>query len=170
MTYCSDSQSNVNEPSSSYPYPTKWEQHVFHHVVIKIWQLFLRLVAYLMSTLLETGVGANDCKCNVFECKGMWALYHSRFIPEYLRCLCNNLRHFRYSSETTIFYQNDIAMRNTAEVISGKPIADWLQQLTLYSQRISRDFSDIPPRHPHFPKITYLGDTAVALYLRCKCC
>jgi hypothetical protein len=30
--------------------------------VIKIWQLFLRLTTCLTSTLLETGVGANDCK------------------------------------------------------------------------------------------------------------
>jgi hypothetical protein len=36
----------------------------FYHVVIKIRQLFLRLAACLTSTLLETGVGANDCKCN----------------------------------------------------------------------------------------------------------
>jgi hypothetical protein len=37
-------------------------QHVFHHVVIKIRQLFLRPAACLTSTLLETGVCANDCK------------------------------------------------------------------------------------------------------------
>jgi hypothetical protein len=36
----------------------------FHHVVIKIRQLFLRTAACLMSTLLETGVGSNDYKCN----------------------------------------------------------------------------------------------------------
>jgi hypothetical protein len=30
----------------------------------KIRQFFLRPAAYLTSTLLETGVGANDCKCN----------------------------------------------------------------------------------------------------------
>jgi hypothetical protein len=39
-------------------------QHVFHHVVIKIRQLFLRPSFCLTSTLLETGVGANDCKCS----------------------------------------------------------------------------------------------------------
>jgi hypothetical protein len=37
-------------------------QHVFHDVVIKIRQLFLQPAACLTSTLLETGVGANDCK------------------------------------------------------------------------------------------------------------
>jgi hypothetical protein len=36
----------------------------FHHVVIEIRQLVLRPAACLMSTLLETGVGANDCKCS----------------------------------------------------------------------------------------------------------
>jgi hypothetical protein len=36
----------------------------FHHVVIKIRRLFLRPTACLTSTLLETGVDANDCKCN----------------------------------------------------------------------------------------------------------
>jgi hypothetical protein len=35
----------------------------FHYVVIKIRHLFLRPAACLTSTLLETGVGANDCKC-----------------------------------------------------------------------------------------------------------
>jgi hypothetical protein len=39
-------------------------QHAFHHVVIKIRQLFLRPAACLTSTLHETGVGANDCKCS----------------------------------------------------------------------------------------------------------
>jgi hypothetical protein len=34
----------------------------FYHVVIKIRQLFVRPAACLTSTLLETGVGANDCK------------------------------------------------------------------------------------------------------------
>jgi hypothetical protein len=38
--------------------------HDFHDVVIKIRQLFLRPAACLTSTLLETGVGANDCKCS----------------------------------------------------------------------------------------------------------
>jgi hypothetical protein len=33
-----------------------------HHVVIKIRSLFLRPAACLTSTLLETGVDANDCK------------------------------------------------------------------------------------------------------------
>jgi hypothetical protein len=36
----------------------------FHHVVIKIRYLFLRPAACMTSTLLETGVGANDCKCS----------------------------------------------------------------------------------------------------------
>jgi hypothetical protein len=39
-------------------------QHVFHHVVIKIRQFFLRLAACLTSTLFETKVGGNDCKCS----------------------------------------------------------------------------------------------------------
>jgi hypothetical protein len=34
----------------------------FHHVMIKIQQLFLRLVAGLTSTLFEAAVGTNDCK------------------------------------------------------------------------------------------------------------
>jgi hypothetical protein len=40
--------------SSSYPYPTKWGRYniFFHHVVIKIRQLFLRPAACLTSTLL----------------------------------------------------------------------------------------------------------------------
>jgi hypothetical protein len=36
----------------------------FHHVVIKIRQLFLRPAACLTSTLHETGVNAKDCKCS----------------------------------------------------------------------------------------------------------
>jgi hypothetical protein len=35
----------------------------FHHFVIKIRHLFLA-TARLMPTLIETGVDANDCKCN----------------------------------------------------------------------------------------------------------
>jgi hypothetical protein len=44
--------------------------------------------------------------------------YHSRLIPK---------GRLRYSSETLTFYQNDLAMRNTADVTGGKPIAVWLQ-------------------------------------------
>jgi hypothetical protein len=54
--------------SSSYPYPTKWGRYNMfffsHHIVIKIRQLFLQPAASLTSTILETGAGANDCKCN----------------------------------------------------------------------------------------------------------
>jgi hypothetical protein len=39
-------------------------QHVLHHVLVKIQQLFLRPTACLTSTLLGTGVGANDYKCS----------------------------------------------------------------------------------------------------------
>jgi hypothetical protein len=37
-------------------------QLVYHHVVIKIRQLFLRPAACLISILLKTGVAAKDCK------------------------------------------------------------------------------------------------------------
>jgi serine/threonine protein kinase len=52
--------------SSSYPsIPLNGlVQHVFHHIVIKIHQLFLSPAACLMPTLFETGVSANDCKCS----------------------------------------------------------------------------------------------------------
>jgi hypothetical protein len=39
-------------------------QHVFHHVVIKIQQLFLRSAACLTTIRLEIEVGANDWKCS----------------------------------------------------------------------------------------------------------
>jgi hypothetical protein len=38
-------------------------------------------------------------------------------------------RHLRYSSETLTFYQNYLAMRNTADVTGGKPIAVWSQSI-----------------------------------------
>jgi hypothetical protein len=47
--------------SFSNPFPNKSVQHVFHYVVIKIRQLFLRSAACLTSTLLESGMDANDC-------------------------------------------------------------------------------------------------------------
>jgi hypothetical protein len=51
--------------SSSCPFPTlRSVQHVFHHVVIKIRQLYLRPAACLTLTLLETGVDANNCICS----------------------------------------------------------------------------------------------------------
>jgi hypothetical protein len=51
--------------SFSYPYPTKWGWYnIFFHLVIKIRQLFLRPAAFLTSTLFETRLGANDCKCS----------------------------------------------------------------------------------------------------------
>jgi hypothetical protein len=36
----------------------------------------------------------------------------------------------KYSSETPTFYQNYLAMRNTADVTGGKPIAVWLQYIS----------------------------------------
>jgi hypothetical protein len=39
-------------------------------------------------------------------------------------------RHFRYSSEATIFYQHVKAMRNTADVTDSKPIAVWSQYIS----------------------------------------
>jgi hypothetical protein len=38
-------------------------------------------------------------------------------------------KHLRYSPETPTFYQNDLAMRNTTDVIDGKPIAVWSQSI-----------------------------------------
>jgi hypothetical protein len=52
--------------SSSYPFPTLSGIGTicFSSCCEKIWQLFLRPAACLTSALLETGVGANDCKCS----------------------------------------------------------------------------------------------------------
>jgi hypothetical protein len=38
--------------------------------------------------------------------------------------------HLRYSSETPTFYQNLLAMRDTADVTGGKPIAVLLQSIS----------------------------------------
>jgi hypothetical protein len=52
--------------SSSYSFPTLSgvSTTCIHHIVIKIQQLVLRPAACLTSSLLEIGVGANDCKCS----------------------------------------------------------------------------------------------------------
>jgi hypothetical protein len=50
-------------------------------------------------------------------------------------------RHRRCSSETSTFYQNDLGMRNTADVTGGKPIA-------VYSQPSSGISAVNPLRHP----------------------
>jgi hypothetical protein len=39
-------------------------------------------------------------------------------------------RHPKYSSETPTFYQNLLAMRNTADVTGGKPLAVLLQSIS----------------------------------------
>jgi hypothetical protein len=68
---------NFNLVLTLFPHLVGSVQHVFHHVVIKIRQLFLRRAACMTSTLHETGVGANDCKCSR-DCltylpnKGVW--------------------------------------------------------------------------------------------------
>jgi hypothetical protein len=49
--------------------------------------------------------------------------YNSRFIPE-------QHRHLRYSFETPTFYQNYLAMSNTADLTGGKPIALWSQSIS----------------------------------------
>jgi hypothetical protein len=50
--------------------------------------------------------------------------YHSRFIPEGVA------EAWRYCSETPMFYQNYLAVRNTADVTGGKPIAVWSQSIS----------------------------------------
>jgi hypothetical protein len=46
--------------------------------------------------------------------------YHSRLIPEGVAEASHGLK---YSSQTPMFYQNDLAMRNTTDVTGSKPIA-----------------------------------------------
>jgi hypothetical protein len=73
---------NFNLVLTLFPHLVGSVQHVFHHVVIKIRQLFLRRAACMTSTLHETGVGANDCKCSR-DCltylpnKGVWPKFWS---------------------------------------------------------------------------------------------
>jgi hypothetical protein len=58
-------------------------QHVFHHVVIKIRQLFLRFAACLTLTLLETGAGANDHETNeiIYLSIGGLFIYFTKTLP-----------------------------------------------------------------------------------------
>jgi hypothetical protein len=53
------------------------------------------------------------------------AVYASIFIY-----VANILYYYRYSSETPIFYQNDLAMRNTADATGDKPIAVLSQSIS----------------------------------------
>jgi hypothetical protein len=39
-------------------------------------------------------------------------------------------RHLKYSSETSTFYQNELAVRDTADVTGGKPIDVWSQSIS----------------------------------------
>jgi hypothetical protein len=63
---------HCNSLPLSYPYPTKWdriEKHVQHekhvvHVFHKDSAIIFTTAACLTSTLLKTGVGANDSKCS----------------------------------------------------------------------------------------------------------
>jgi hypothetical protein len=41
------------------------------------------------------------------------------------------MEHIRYFSDTPTFYQNDTAMKNTADMTGGKPIAVWTQSIQL---------------------------------------
>jgi hypothetical protein len=55
----------LKNSSSSYPYPTKWRQYNMFSICYDKDSafIFLRPAACLTSTL-ETGVDANDCKCS----------------------------------------------------------------------------------------------------------
>jgi hypothetical protein len=103
--------------------------------VIKIRQLFLRPSACL-TTLLETGVGANDCKCSrdqqlnlPSEARSLHIYtythtHHSRFIPE------------RVAEVSQIFLRDThvlltlISYEERADVTGGKPIAVILQSIS----------------------------------------
>jgi hypothetical protein len=55
--------------SFSYPYPTKWGGHVFHHIVIEIRQLFLRPAWRHPSSKLEwVLMTVNAAGTNVLTC------------------------------------------------------------------------------------------------------
>jgi hypothetical protein len=59
----------------------------------------------------------------------LFGLYIHTYIPLTLYPRRGS-RGVRYSSETPTFYQNYLAMRNTADVTGGKPIAIWLQSIS----------------------------------------
>jgi hypothetical protein len=44
--------------------------------------------------------------------------------------MLSDIRHLRYSSETPTFYQNYLAMSNSADVTGGKPIAVLSQSIS----------------------------------------
>jgi hypothetical protein len=58
--------------------------------------------------------------------------------------LYETLYPLRYSSETPTFYQNGVAMRNTADVTGGKPIAGRSQSHEVYSS-ISISYLSVSP-------------------------
>jgi hypothetical protein len=66
-------------------------------------------------------------------------IYNSRLTPK------GKQRHLRYSSKTPTFYQNDLTIRNTAYMTGGKPIADWLQFISI--REYCKSFSRLL-RHP----------------------
>jgi hypothetical protein len=50
--------------------------------------------------------------------------YHSHVISKRVS------KHLRYSYEIPTFYQNDLAVKNTADWIGGKPVAVWSQLIS----------------------------------------
>jgi hypothetical protein len=91
---------------------------------------------YIMHALMLYEYFFANCSC-----KGYFSLFFVFYLPYMLAlnlCVTKPLtlyhrryqRHFRYSSKTLTFHQNDVAMINTSDVASGKPIAVSLQCLS----------------------------------------
>jgi hypothetical protein len=80
--------------------------------------MMMMMMVYLPHTYLPLASRV------IFSCWNIHT-YHSRFIPEGVAA-----PHLRYSFRTPTFYQYYLAMRNTADVIGGKPIAVWTQSIS----------------------------------------
>jgi hypothetical protein len=59
-----------------------------------------------------------------------WVMARSTYIPLTLNPRRASRGRLRYFSETPTFYQNDLTMRNTADVTGGKPITVWSHSIS----------------------------------------
>jgi hypothetical protein len=107
--------------------------HKLHHLH---WNIFSTKLLVLHST---TDVRPKKCPTWPFLSDKWLQMIKLAIVMFLLRticmCVCEDTykgwqRPLRYSSKTPTFYQNDFAMRNTADVTGGQPIAVWLQSIS----------------------------------------
>jgi hypothetical protein len=90
-----------------------------------IWQVRIQNSSTYSDHWSEVSTSSNNMNIKLNN-PSLVQMTYINYIHKYMPLTLYPRRHLGYSSQTPTFYQNCSALRNTADVTGGKPIADHL--------------------------------------------